>query len=59
MNDFKSRLDIVEILVNFLQKSKEMYHRDIASHILAILIDAEKFEKIEKNAIFFIDLLMN
>jgi hypothetical protein len=58
MNDFKSRLDLVEILINFISKSKERYHRDIASHILVLLIDAEKFEKIEKNAMHFLDTLM-
>ena len=48
MNDFKSALNLVEILIKFITSTaKELPHRDIASHILVILIDAEKFDKVQ------------
>ena len=50
MNEFKNPLDMIKILDNFISKSQELYHRDIASHILVLLIDAQKYEKCEKDA---------
>jgi len=58
MNDFKQKMDLIKILIEFISKSKEIYHRDIASHILVILIDAEKYEKIEGDAKHFLNQLM-
>lgn len=45
MNEFKNPLNMIQILINFIQKSQELYHRDIASHILVLLIDAQKYDK--------------
>jgi hypothetical protein len=58
MNDFKAKMDLVGILIKFISNSQEVYHRDIASHILVLLIDAEKYEKIEDDAKHFMTTLM-
>lgn len=41
MNHFKDSLNLIKILVSFLQKDNtpDNKHRDIASHILALLIE--------------------
>lgn len=40
MNDFKNAVDLIKILVNFITKTDRQPARDIASHILVLLIDA-------------------
>ena len=58
MNNFKEKEDLVGILLSFVQKSKSIHHRDIASHILAILIDAEKpNEKVAQDSKDFLNML--
>jgi hypothetical protein len=49
MNDFKEGMDLVGILISFLRRCQQQSLRDIASHVLVLIIDAEKnFEKISK-----------
>ena len=57
--DFKNPLNMIKILVDFIQKSQEQSHRDIASHILVLLIDAHKYEKCESDARHFMNLITN
>lgn len=40
MTDFKQSLDLIKILMKFISKSTESQQRDVASHILVLLIDA-------------------
>lgn len=59
MNDFKNKVDLVGILISFLQRSMSIQHRDIASHILALLIDGEKqYDSIKKHAHDFMNMLV-
>lgn len=39
MNDFKNKMDLISILHKFIDRSQVQHHRDIASHVLAILIE--------------------
>ena len=47
---FKNPVEMIQILRNLIMKSKNQSHRDIASHILVILVDAWKFDKCEQDA---------
>lgn len=49
-NDFKKPENLIEILNSFLYRNniQDNLQRDMASHILALLIEAEKFEKCHK-----------
>lgn len=59
MNDFKAKIDLVDILIRFITSvSKELPHRDIASHILVLLIDAEKNEKVADHSNHFLNAIM-
>jgi len=46
MNHFKDSVNLIKILMGFLQteNSEDKRNRDIASHVLAILIEAQKKE---------------
>jgi hypothetical protein len=39
MNDFKGSMDLIKILSNLIQKSDQQPQRDVASHILVLLIE--------------------
>ena len=54
MNDFKNKLDLIKILIAFINRSTEQQHRDIASHILVLLVDSTKFEKCGDDATHFL-----
>lgn len=59
MNDFKGKMDLCGILLGFIQKSKSIHHRDIASHVLVLLIDSEKqHDKIAVHARDFLNILV-
>ena len=58
MNDFKAPLPLADILMKFISKASEIYLRDIASHILVLIFDAEKYEKIGEAAIKFLKSIM-
>ena len=58
MNAFKDKMDLIAILFNFIKKSGEQHHRDIACHILVLLIDAQKIEKCEETAKNFVGYLL-
>lgn len=59
MNHFKDKMDLCGILLNFIQKSKSVHHRDIASHIFVLLVDGEKqYEKISQHAKDFLNILV-
>jgi len=58
MNDFKDRVNFVGILLNLIKYNKELYLRDIASHIIVLLIDAEKFEKVEADGRDLMNMVM-
>jgi hypothetical protein len=59
MNHFKEKMDLVGILLSFIQKSKSIHHRDVASHVLVLLIDSEKqYDKIGQHAKDFLNVLV-
>jgi len=39
MNDFKDSLDLIKILTNLIKRTAEQVHRDVASHILVLIIE--------------------
>ena len=39
MNDFKNKMDLITILHKFIDRSQIQHHRDIASHVLSLLIE--------------------
>jgi hypothetical protein len=39
MNDFKDSLDLIKILTNLIKRTNEQVHRDVASHILVLIIE--------------------
>jgi V-type H+-transporting ATPase subunit H len=60
MNDFKNKVDLPGILVSFMRRSASVNHRDIASHILALIIDAEKqYDNVAKHAKDFLNMVTN
>jgi|APSaa5957512535_1039671.scaffolds.fasta_scaffold62529_1 hypothetical protein len=55
MNGFKDQMNIIGILDNFIRVgSVEERCKDIASHVLALCIEAQKFEKCAKEAKDFV-----
>lgn len=46
MNNFKNQIDLVGILLKFINNCKSSSLRDIASHIMVLIIDSEKYEKV-------------
>lgn len=59
-NHFKTPLNLISILNSFIHQNNndDRLQRDIASHILALMIEAEKYEKCEKPAKEFLMYLM-
>lgn len=58
MNHFKEKKDLVGILLTFIQSSQHLSHRDIASHILVLLIDGEKHhDKVRDHAKHFLNII--
>lgn len=49
-NHFKDPMNLIQILNSFIHQNNndERLQRDIASHVLALIIEAEKYEKCEK-----------
>ena len=60
MNDFKNPDNLITVLNSFIHQNNQEDHmqRDTASHILALLIEAEKYEKCHKQAREFLNWLM-
>lgn len=59
-NHFKTPLNLISTLNSFIHRNNndDRLQRDIASHILAMMIEAEKYEKCEKEAKEFLMYLM-
>jgi hypothetical protein len=57
---FKTPLNLISILNSFIHRNNndDRLQRDIASHILALMIEAEKFERCDKEAKEFLMYLM-
>ena len=51
-------LNLVEILIRFINKSQDIKHRDMASHILVLLIDAIEHQTVENEARNFMNTLL-
>jgi hypothetical protein len=51
-NHFKTPKPLISIMNSFIHRnnSEDKLQRDIASHILALMIEAEKYERCEKEA---------
>lgn len=49
-NHFKDPMNLIQILNSFIHQNNndDKLQRDIASHVLALMIEAEKYEKCEK-----------
>jgi len=55
MNGFKDQLNIIQILDSFIRiGSVDQKCKDIASHILSLCIEAQKFDKCAKEAKDFV-----
>lgn len=39
MNDFKNKMDLISILHKYIDRSQQQHLRDIASHVLVLLIE--------------------
>jgi tyrosyl-tRNA synthetase len=59
-NHFKTPGNLISILNSFIHRNNHQnkLQRDIASHVLALMIEADKFEKCEKEAKEFLYYLM-
>jgi len=59
-NDFKNPENLIKTLDTFINtdNSKENMARDMASHVLALLIEGEKYEKCSKTAREFLEWLI-
>lgn len=57
MNNFKNQIDLVGILLKFINNCKSSSLRDIASHIMVLIIDSEKYEKVAQHAKDFLNVL--
>lgn len=62
VDDFKAPWKIIDTLNKLLQKgtsNESIMHRDLTSHILALVIDALGYEKCSKQATEFLEFLIN